>query len=156
MEKKITIRENTEEYMQELREWAGEARKGGLEEMAAFFRNRLGEYEEHMSMWNAAYKRIGTMIPEQTEKLLDLGCGTGLELDEISAARPSLQITGIDLSPDMLAVLAKSTRRYGLFRPIISAMISELRFMIWQCPLNPFIILSRIKSLGSINGYTKP
>lgn len=107
MEKKITIRENTEEYMQELREWAGEARKGGLEEMAAFFRNRLGEYEEHMSMWNAAYKRIGTMIPEQTEKLLDLGCGTGLELDEISAARPSLQITGIDLSPDMLAVLAK-------------------------------------------------
>ena len=107
MEKKITIRENTAEYMQELREWAGEARKGGLEEMAAFFRNRLGEYEEHMSMWNAAYKRIGTMIPEQTEKLLDLGCGTGLELDEISAARPSLQITGIDLSPDMLAVLAK-------------------------------------------------
>lgn len=58
-------------------------------------------------MWNAAYKRIGTMIPEQAEKLLDLGCGTGLELDEISAARPSLQITGIDLSPDMLAVLAK-------------------------------------------------
>lgn len=107
MEKKITIRENTAEYMQELREWAGEAGKGGLEEMAAFFRNRLGEYEEHMSMWNAAYKRIGTMIPEQTEKLLDLGCGTGLELDEISAARPSLQITGIDLSPDMLAVLAK-------------------------------------------------
>ena len=47
------------------------------------------------------------MIPEQAEKLLDLGCGTGLELDEISAARPSLQITGIDLSPDMLAVLAK-------------------------------------------------
>ena len=53
MEKKITIRENTAEYMQELREWAGEAGKGGLEEMAAFFRNRLGEYEEHMSMWNA-------------------------------------------------------------------------------------------------------
>ena len=64
MEKKITIRENTAEYMQELREWAGEAGKGGLEEMAAFFRNRLGEYEEHMSMWNAAYKRIGTMIPD--------------------------------------------------------------------------------------------
>ena len=36
MEKKITLRENTVEYIQELREWAGEARKGGLEEMAAF------------------------------------------------------------------------------------------------------------------------
>lgn len=36
MEKKITIRENTAEYMQELREWAEDAGKGGLEEMAAF------------------------------------------------------------------------------------------------------------------------
>ncbi len=33
MEKKITIRENTAEYMQELREWAEDAGKGGLEEM---------------------------------------------------------------------------------------------------------------------------
>lgn len=106
MEKKIVIRENTEEYMRELREWAGEVQKGRLEEMAAFFRDRLDEYEEHMSVWDAAYKRIGTMIPENAEKLLDLGCGTGLELDEISAVRPFLQITGIDLSPDMLAVLA--------------------------------------------------
>ena len=42
MEKKITIRENTAEYMQELREWAGEAGKGGLEEMAAFFPEQAG------------------------------------------------------------------------------------------------------------------
>lgn len=34
--------------------------------------------------------------------MLDLGCGTGLEVDALLARRPELRITGIDLCPDML------------------------------------------------------
>ena len=41
MEKKIVIRENTAEYMQQLRSWTEEVKDTGLEEMAAFFRARL-------------------------------------------------------------------------------------------------------------------
>ena len=71
-----------------------------------FFRARLDGYEEHMSLWSRAYKYMGTLVPEQVEKLLDLGCGTGLELDEILQKRPKLEVTGIDLSEDMLGRLS--------------------------------------------------
>ena len=49
---------------------------------------------------------MGTLVPEHVEKLLDLGCGTGLELDEILQKRPKLEVTGIDLSEDMLGRLS--------------------------------------------------
>lgn len=106
MEKKIVIRENTAEYMQQLRSWTEEVKDTGLEEMAAFFRARLDGYEEHMSLWSRAYKYMGTLVPEHVEKLLDLGCGTGLELDEILQKRPKLEVTGMDLSEDMLGRLS--------------------------------------------------
>ena len=37
--------------------------------------------------------------------LADLGCGTGLELDEIFRLHPDIRVTGIDLAPGMLARL---------------------------------------------------
>ena len=40
-------------------------------------------------------------------KVLDLGCGTGLELSEYFARNPSARITGVDLAPGMLAALKK-------------------------------------------------
>lgn len=42
MEKKIVIRENTAEYMQQLRSWTEEVKDTGLEEMAAFFQGASG------------------------------------------------------------------------------------------------------------------
>lgn len=39
--------------------------------------------------------------------LLNLGCGTGLELDEIFRYHPDIQVTGIDLSEEMLHMLRK-------------------------------------------------
>lgn len=39
------------------------------------------------------------------ESLLDIGCGSGLELDAIFQRFPALAVTGIDLSPAMLAKL---------------------------------------------------
>ena len=41
-------------------------------------------------------------IPPSCKYLLDLGCGTGLELDEIFKRLPELTITGIDLTQAML------------------------------------------------------
>ena len=38
-------------------------------------------------------------------QLLDLGCGTGLELDEIFKIHPNIKVTGVDLSKTMLGVL---------------------------------------------------
>ena len=39
--------------------------------------------------------------------VLDLGCGTGLELDEFFALNPNAKVTGIDLAAGMLDALQK-------------------------------------------------
>ena len=80
-----------------------------LEEMTAFFTSRLDLYDEHMLRevpgCRAGYARMAALLPEGTARLLDLGCGTGLELDEIFRLHPDIRVTGIDLAPGMLARL---------------------------------------------------
>lgn len=81
------------------------------EEMAAFFAARLSEYEAHMlgniEGMAEAYARVAALLPEDTQTLLDLGCGTGLELDAIYARFPNLSVTGVDMARSMLDTLEK-------------------------------------------------
>ena len=83
-----------------------------LEKMADFFENRLDGYDEHM-MTNIEsadefYPFTAKQLPT-TENchILDLGCGTGLELEEYYPLNPSAKITGVDLSQGMLSALKK-------------------------------------------------
>lgn len=81
-----------------------------LEEMALFFENRLAGYEEHMlSAIEGAvefYPFTAAQLPLAAHcAVLDLGCGTGLELEAYFARNPSAEVTGIDLSEGMLSAL---------------------------------------------------
>jgi tRNA (cmo5U34)-methyltransferase len=80
-----------------------------LEKMGDFFNARVGEYEQHMlrAIAGAAdYIEVAKLIPPAADvKLLDLGCGTGLELDEIFKVNPTVRVTGIDLAEKMLEKL---------------------------------------------------
>lgn len=91
----------------ELKQWLGDTRDLPLESMAGFFDARVDIYEEHMARWSRHYKWMAGLLPENTKTLLDLGCGTGLELDPIYSRFPHLQVTGVDLSRRMLASLQK-------------------------------------------------
>lgn len=101
----VVIREDMAGHMASLKQWLRETQETRLEEMADFFRVRLDGYEEHMEIWREAYRYMAGLIPERCETLLDLGCGTGLEIDEIRKAGSKTEITGIDLSKDMLGKL---------------------------------------------------
>lgn len=74
-------------------------------EMATFFNARVDMYEEHMAQWKRHYKRIAELVPPTAQTLLDIGCGTGLELDGIFRRLPHLKVTGIDISRAMLEKL---------------------------------------------------
>lgn len=80
-----------------------------LEKMDAFFEARLEGYEEHMltAIEGAEefYPFTAALLPPG--HILDLGCGTGLELNWYFAEHPSGKVTGIDLSEGMLAALRK-------------------------------------------------
>lgn len=108
--KSIEIRADRDAYMCELRAWLAETAAAPLEEMSAFFAKRLDGYESHMAAWDEAYQKFASFLPDDCNEILDLGCGTGLELQSVFARFPNVRVTGIDMSADMLAALSA---KYG-------------------------------------------
>lgn len=81
-----------------------------LERMDDFFAARIDGYDEHMRRdiegASAFYAYTASSLPKEADAaVLDLGCGTGLELEAYFALNPTAQITGIDLSDVMLREL---------------------------------------------------
>lgn len=83
-----------------------------LERMDDFFAARVDGYDEHMRMTIEGatdfYAYTASLLPaEKGARVLDLGCGTGLELEEYFRINPEADVTGIDLSEAMLKALKK-------------------------------------------------
>jgi len=91
-----------EKYLQDLKQWLQDTSDSPLEEMSDFFTKRLDDYEEHMSIWEKSYQIFAELLPLECHKILDLGCGTGLELDKLWRKNPDLAVTGVDLCQSML------------------------------------------------------
>lgn len=70
--------QNKEKYLEDLKNWLCEIESAPLEEMGAFFRKRLPEYEARMTkFWGEDYKQFARAVPQSAKRILDLGCGTG-------------------------------------------------------------------------------
>ena len=81
-----------------------------LEKMDDFFVARVNGYDDHMKTTiegaDEFYDFTASLLPENAgASVLDLGCGTGLELEAYFAVNPSAAVTGIDLTQAMLDTL---------------------------------------------------
>jgi SAM-dependent methyltransferase len=67
--------------------------------------------------------------PRPGERVLDVGCGTGIVARTIAAqVGPEVRVTGVDLNPDMLAVAGAAATRDGLQIDWVMADAAELPF----------------------------
>ena len=83
-----------------------------LEKMSDFFEARLSGYDTHMlndiESAREFYPFTASLLPiKENCRVLDLGCGTGLELEFYYPLCPTALVTGIDLSVGMLAAQEK-------------------------------------------------
>ena len=86
-----------------------------LELMTDFFAARVDTYDEHMlnnvKGCREGYIKMAEVLKKLSKKytyplrILDLGCGTGLELDEIFKLIPQAVVTGVDITAQMLQKL---------------------------------------------------
>lgn len=106
-----------------------------LERMDAFFDRRVEGYDSHMLRDIAGagefYPFTAGLLPKGPCRVLDLGCGTGLELEEFFRLNAEAAVTGVDLSEGMLAELGRKFphRELELIRgSYFEASLGEERF----------------------------
>ena len=90
-----------------------------LEKMDDFFDKRANTYDSHMLddlKLEEFYQEITKQFDAVADpfNLLDLGCGTGLELENLLKAHPRMAVTGIDLSGEMLSLLRRKLPQANL------------------------------------------
>ena len=111
------------------------------EPMSAFFDTRADGYNAVMfssSSGEEDYKRLGTCFPKTDEavQILNIGCGTGIELDYIWEQIPNAHISCVDVSRGMLDLLLKNhPERHDRIT------IIEASYIDWQYPSSAFDIV---------------
>lgn len=107
------------------------------ENMATFFNKRAMGYNEHMLSDGGIddYIKFGSYISKTQEpvSILDIGCGTGIELRYIWEKAPNAHITCIDLSREMLNLLMEHHHEYTNQITAIQAS-----YLSWGYPKNRF------------------
>lgn len=84
------------------------------EEMAGFFDLRAEGYDDYLhydvftdAAFTQFYNAVSSPIQKTDKRLniMDLGCGTGIEFESLFRKAPDVQITGVDLSSNMLELM---------------------------------------------------
>ena len=75
-------------------------------------------YDVIMTSGYYDYPKIvdGLIDAHPPHKILELGCGTGLIIEELAKRKPDVPITGIDLTPEMLAIAQDRLRGFNNVR----------------------------------------
>lgn len=125
-------------------------------------------YDEHsrrfmMSVYRRFTQRLDD-ISLPNNKVLDIGTGSGHLAILLAKAHPDWQITGIDISEDMLALARQNAARNGLADRIefrqdsaealpfadgcFSLVVSNASLHLWTNPLQVFEEIARVTSPG--------
>ncbi|MBU6224941.1 MAG: methyltransferase domain-containing protein [Burkholderiales bacterium] len=79
------------------------------------YSNMASYYDVIMTSGYYDYAKIvdNLVLQENVESILEIGCGTGLILQELIQRKPHLQISGIDLTASMLAIAQERLKSFS-------------------------------------------
>lgn len=105
------------------------------------------------------YSRLAAQLPLGLSRLLDLGCGTGLELEAVFARFPQAEVTAWDVSAEMLErACCKFAGRppAGCSKGIICNRILERKSTTQPSPFRPCTTFRRTASGACMPGCFAP
>jgi len=78
------------------------------------YSNMASYYDVIMTSGYYDYAKIvdSLVLQDSVEKVLEIGCGTGLILEELARRKSTLQISGIDLTAPMLAIAQERLKSF--------------------------------------------
>lgn len=87
-----------------------------MDHLERYYRFQSSIYDA--TRWMFLFGRTGILrqleaASPEPHHLVEIGCGTGHNLCALARRFPDARITGIDLSPDMLAIAHRKTARFG-------------------------------------------
>lgn len=88
---------------------------------AVAYHERFGNIE----LYNDTYELFSTLIHDRHSHVLDIGCGPGNITQYLLKKRPELNITGIDLAPNMIE-LARQNNPRAKFEVMDCRLVSNL------------------------------
>ena len=106
-------------------------------EFAGFYDQIMGDRSVDVARLRAYIARFHPAA----RSLLELGCGTGAMLARLA---PGLEVTGVDRSPEMLAVAARSVPAARLVQADMTAFSLEARFDVVICVFDTLNHLPRL------------
>ena len=70
------------------------------------YSNMASYYDVIMTSGYYDYAKIvdNLLLLDNVQQVLEIGCGTGLILEELARRKPQIQISGVDLTAPMLAI----------------------------------------------------
>ena len=92
------------------------------------YRILANNYEKRWQRFNAAINEWILAHLNRPERVIDLGCGTGLTLGYIHSAYKNAELTGIDYSSDMLSIASQRLPGAKLYRKDLSSLLLEDRY----------------------------
>lgn len=126
--------------------------KEPLEEMSAFFNSRSAAYDEtHLSGISGGKDTkdiIASILPEKCKNLLDIGIGTGIELEKIYERFPEISVTGVDFAEKMTDILKE---KY----PDKNIDISNSNFIEYSYPTDKYDACVSVMALHHYRPETK-
>ena len=83
--------------------------------------------------WRASCARLAAYFPNDTRRVLDLGCGPGVSTIILAQASPAATVVGLDLAPRMLDEAKHYTARADLTHRIDYVLADAARLPFANC-----------------------